>query len=114
MPIVEETVVPIRFSGLFTDRLRLPIYPGLEYDIILGKDWIDKHNPLIDWRQRRLVIKQRGKEIVLRICADTNNSPRIRSNCVIVPRSQILKSVKDGDEVFVGNVRVPSEEANRR
>ena len=36
-----------------------------DHDVILGQAWLRVHNPTIDWRDGRAVIKRRYKEIVL-------------------------------------------------
>jgi hypothetical protein len=31
------------------------------YEVILGKPWFDRHNPIADWRQHRLRLKVDGE-----------------------------------------------------
>jgi hypothetical protein len=33
------------------------------YDVILGKPWFTRHNPIVDWRQHRLRLKLDGESV---------------------------------------------------
>ena len=44
----------------------MKILPLTTYDIILGADWLEEHNPMwVHWRQRRMRFTHAGKEITL-------------------------------------------------
>ena len=43
------------------------------FDIVLGKDWLDMVNPLIDWRSNRMYIRQ-GDQLHI-VSGDPNVQP---------------------------------------
>ena len=49
VPISEETILPVTLHENLVQQLHLRVFPNLEYDLILGKDWLSEHNPSIDW-----------------------------------------------------------------
>ena len=47
--IREETEEMTMTIGKHEDTIRFLVVPGLHDSVILGKAWLDKHNPAIDW-----------------------------------------------------------------
>lgn len=47
------------------ERLRLDIADLQGYDAILGKPWLDKHNPSINWQTHTVTIGKRGRKVIL-------------------------------------------------
>ena len=55
-------------------RLNLTAVPLMRgFDMVLGKDWLDRVNPLIEWRHNRLYIKQ-GDQLHI-LSGDPNVQP---------------------------------------
>ena len=54
-----------------SDLTAVPLMKG--YDVVLGKDWLDMVNPLIDWRSNRMYIKQ-GDQLHV-VSGDPNVQP---------------------------------------
>ena len=55
-------------------RMNLTVVPLMRgFDVVLGKDWLDVVNPLIDWRQNAFYIKQ-GDQLHI-LLGDPNVQP---------------------------------------
>jgi hypothetical protein len=88
--------------------LRVADLPGL--DVVLGMDFLEQHNPKLQWKQRMMEIEDPDPEIdnVYRSHANsTNPLPHIESNCVTLCTMQDLadscsRGECDGEEIFVG------------
>ena len=66
--------VPVVFSS-YTDRLDFTVTDLLGYDVILGMEWLERHNPAIDWRGSSVsFVDPQGCEHVLR-CVRTGLAP---------------------------------------
>ncbi|TPX43193.1 hypothetical protein SeMB42_g04821 [Synchytrium endobioticum] len=46
--------IPLVING-HEERIELPVFDSTEYDMILGLDWLMKHNPRIDWNTHSLI-----------------------------------------------------------
>ena len=53
--IAPAILVCIRKVQFQSDLTAVPLMKG--YDVVLGKDWLDMMNPLIDWRSNRMYIR---------------------------------------------------------
>ena len=59
------TDTPVVVSS-YADRLDLTVTALRGYDVILGMEWLDRHNPAIDWRARSVsLVDQQGATHVL-------------------------------------------------
>ena len=67
-PAVLASIGPVQCRVNLTT---VPLMRG--FDVVLGKDWLDAVNPLIDWRQNRLYIKQ-GDQLHI-LLGDPNVQP---------------------------------------
>lgn len=52
--------------GKFKDLLTVKIIDIKNYDIILGKPWLRKHNPIVDWREDKIEIRKGQEYYALR------------------------------------------------
>ena len=52
--IALDVLVGIRKIQFRSDLTAVPLMEG--FDLVLGKDWLDTVNPLIDWRSNRMCI----------------------------------------------------------
>ncbi|TPX38739.1 hypothetical protein SeLEV6574_g07661, partial [Synchytrium endobioticum] len=46
--------IPLVING-HEERVELPVFDSTEYDMILGLDWLMKHNPRSDWNTHSLI-----------------------------------------------------------
>jgi hypothetical protein len=46
--------------GHYTSRIKLRTVKMESYDVILGRDWLERHNPKIDWWRGELRVRQKG------------------------------------------------------
>lgn len=53
-------------NGPFKDKLSAKVIEIKNYDLILGKPWLRKHNPAVDWREDKLEIQKGENYYVLR------------------------------------------------
>ena len=67
-PAVLVSFGPVQYRRNLT---AIPLMRG--FDFVLGKDWLDVVNPLIDWKQNRLYIKQ-GDQLHI-LSGDPNVQP---------------------------------------
>jgi len=51
--------------GQYTDKLDFDIITST-HDVILGKEWLHRTNPYIDWRTHELTLKHKGKMMTLK------------------------------------------------
>ena len=59
-PAVLVSIGPVQCRR---NLIAVPLMRG--FDMVLGKDWLDVVNPLIDWKQNRLYIKQGDQPHIL-------------------------------------------------
>ena len=69
--IVPSVLVCIRKVQFRSDLIAVPLMKG--YDVVLGKDWSDMVNPLIDWRSNCMYIRQ-GDQLHV-VSGDLNVQP---------------------------------------
>jgi hypothetical protein len=72
----------------------------IHYPLILGKDWLAKENPKIDWRTNKVTVKKRvgGKEIT-HILTEGNHEARDGPSRVEKPMLQVLDVVEMEREI---------------
>ena len=59
----EETLVIVEGPGGYRHAIMMSVVP-LQYDAILGKTWLDFHNPHIDWPNNTITFQHQGNEII--------------------------------------------------
>ena len=73
--ITGYTTSPLSFTvqgTSFSDSHSFTAVPSLAYDMILGKDWLNRHNPQIDWPTNTVTIKSHSW-----ICTPPKQMPEI-------------------------------------
>ena len=84
----------------YHERVDLEVGPLDIYDVILGKTWLARHNPDIDWRTNTLTLKQDNRTITLQV--DAQQRPRrIESISAI----QFRKAARKSKEAYAVVVR---------
>src|SRR4051812_48194757 len=79
-----------------TDTLDLDVLPLEGNDVILGKPWLRKHNPHIDWRQNRITL---GDTSIQKNVISSNNLANL--NIAQISAIQVNKAVKQGEIAFL-------------
>ena len=95
--------VPINM-GTFSD-LRRMIVADVEPDIILGKPWLTRHNPTINWRTNYIQVGHHHIK-----ATDDGNRGHITINTVSAGQMKRLFKKQDNLQVYIVAVRI-SEEA---
>ncbi|KAJ3214951.1 hypothetical protein HDU81_001531, partial [Chytriomyces hyalinus] len=83
----------------FTDTCSFTTVPELAYDLILGKDWLDAHNPSIGWLTNQVRIGPHSWK-----CRPPRSTPEILTTNQFL---NLLETLQPDD--FVGTI-VPEEE----
>src|SRR3954467_5213615 len=79
-----------------TDTLDLDVLPLEGNDVILGKPWLRKHNPHIDWRQNRITLKDTS---IQKNVTSSNNLANL--DIAQISAIQVNKVVKQGEIAFL-------------
>ena len=96
-------LLSLRIGG-HHERLALNATSLDGYDVILGQAWLCMHNPIIDWRDGRAVIKRRHNEVVL-YPAEVANSEDTGPQNSPLSAMQFGKALTRGDQAFVAILR---------
>ncbi len=98
--------------GLYRHRRDFLVIPLGEYDAILGKDWLDAANPVIDWPTNEVKLKAKGGFVKIKATDDLT--------CYTVPHlqlievGQLLQTCKQpGVECFFTCIRELEEETGK-
>jgi hypothetical protein len=84
----------IKLGDVPTESMNAYVFPLDKPDIVLGMGWLDKHNPLPDWKMKTWEFTRNGRRYQLN---PTRRIPTFR----VEPASDRLDSntdAKDGDE----------------
>ena len=64
-PCNKETIATYLRLQEHEEKIHLKVVPLPHHDIILGKPWLAKWNPLIDWRTNQIEIQEEKKKVVI-------------------------------------------------
>jgi hypothetical protein len=64
-------VIQLSAAGI-AHPVRSPIVELASYEVVLGKPWFTRHNPIVDWRLKRINIRVGGKYVEI----DTATNPQ--------------------------------------
>jgi hypothetical protein len=91
----------------YREILNLKIAPLPHHDIILGKPWLEKRNPDINWVSNIIMIKQEGKTYLL---CPSKKEPK----SLLISAIQAKKAAKDDKEelflALIKNIEEPGTE----
>ena len=104
-----EAAGPIKIGTYVTD-LKTQVTRLTDYDVILGKPWLTRANPQINWRHNVVQVWQDGQPI--RFAAKTPAAqPRGTSKVATVTAKQLKRLMKKpGVEAFIGAISAAEEE----
>src|SRR4051812_44488293 len=80
------------------DTIDLDVLPLEGNDVILGKPWLRKHNPHIDWRQNKITFPD-NRDIIQKNV--TLPSPTTNLDIAQISAIQVNKAVKQGEVAFL-------------
>jgi RNase H-like domain found in reverse transcriptase/Reverse transcriptase (RNA-dependent DNA polymerase)/Integrase zinc binding domain/Chromo (CHRromatin Organisation MOdifier) domain/Retroviral aspartyl protease len=88
--------------GPYQDRLG-PMYalPLKSHDCILGKSWLERYNPDIDWQANRVRLNFEDHSLVLHAHYDYQ-----ANEAALISSLQLSRAHSRGDETFLGILRV--------
>jgi hypothetical protein len=74
-------------------------------DVIIGFDWLRKHNPLIDWRTGNIVLNRCPSS-----CLPISGSEELEESCINHPGRLRGENVEEGDRIFVTKIEPECQE----
>lgn len=94
----------LNVSGGYNDRVDLKVV-SMQYDVILGKPWLAKYNPCINWRKNEIIFNKDGKKIVWNAVLHKDMSKNMISSLSLKRLSRkselFLVWIKSSDEKYV-------------
>ena len=113
----DGTLVPMtRCSNTLTIQMgeasitvRPYVVDWIAYDIILGKTWLSKANPLIDWKSNRMLLKQ--GETLIALDAETCNHIVSQPSHMITSKQLKRLAKKEKREIY--HVIIKSKKENQ-
>jgi len=83
---------PLRIEN-YQDKVKLFVTKLKLYDVILGKSWLEKYNPSINWKTNEICFRSQKTDIVL--CA--KEKPKSESYLNPLTATQLKKTAKDSE-----------------
>jgi hypothetical protein len=90
----------------FHDSFYVLSMEGLE--VVLGKPWLNKYNPNIDWPTNSMVIKTPNREHFL-VGGPKEDRHHDSLSLNFISSKQVKKAMKDGDEAFLCIIKAENE-----
>ena len=92
--------------GAYRDQsLKLHAVPLQDFDIVLGKPWLTKLNPQIDWTRNTVSFHHRGRKISLNAAHQSPPDPATLQGVQLLSHLQLKKAFHRKDEIFAAYVR---------
>ena len=99
-----EGLAPVKLQlGRFTCRIKFRTVKISDYDVILGRDWLERHNPTTDWRRGEVRVKLKGKLVTLPRFRCLSTRPTL--NLVSAEDLKLSRRIAKGDQVFLVHLR---------
>ena len=92
--------------GLYYENIDLKVAPLPKHDIILGKPWLERWNPHINWRTNEIEFRFNDQEITIKpqgpqfLAAKTPERKTVPSQITIITAQQAEQAIQQGDELF--------------
>ena len=112
--IVEQACV--KFED-HMDFLNFSVIPLPKYEAILGKPWLDRWNPIINWKKNNLVWKMGKREIIVQGVQDPQG-PKIISNllqknfAVEMISIQQMRRLSRKEPIYLAVIRTTNDTEN--
>ena len=89
--------------GDWRGPVELLVTPLQKYGFILGKPWLTKHNPAIDWATNTLTIQMEGGPVLLK--GEVTPAPKGVAAVSALSAMQLKRAIPKGKDHFFGIVR---------
>jgi hypothetical protein len=91
----------------FSDEDNFHVLPLTSYDLILGRPWLDRHNPDVDWPASRMRITKGSRHYEL--VPASKEIPSTSNSCLMLNAVEFVRDVDQGDQVLLVMLR-PTDE----
>jgi Aspartyl protease len=90
---LQETIIPVHIQiADYTDSLPFAVCPLASYDVILGKQWLSVHDPLIPHRTNAITFEHRGNMVTINANLERHKS--------LISASTFSRKIRRGTEAF--------------
>ena len=90
---LQETITPVDIQfGDYFDSLPFAVCPLASYDVILGKQWLSAHDPLISHRTNAITFEHRGKMVTINANLERHKS--------LISASTFSRQIRRGTKAF--------------
>ena len=96
----EQATIDLRFRG-FRDNVTGVVAPISKYEMILGKPWLYKYNPSIDFRKNYVDFKEANQDV------NTGGTPSRESRLTEAMEAKPAESNEDSELFFMTAKAVP-------
>jgi hypothetical protein len=90
--------VSLRVAGV-THPVRAVFVELAAYEVILGKPWFTRHNPIVDWRRHQLRFVIDGRTVV--VDASASPQPEPSQDITRISAMQLKKVVRRQEPVYL-------------
>jgi hypothetical protein len=73
------------------------------YEVVPGKPWFTRHNPIVDWRRHGLRLVIDGRTVV--VYASTSTQCELSQDITRISATQLKKVVRPQEPVYLVNLR---------
>jgi hypothetical protein len=98
------TKLPLKIQK-YWERLDFEVAPLGDHDLILGKPWLTRHNPHIDWTKNEVTLIQDGVNITIK-----PDKTQTRTPIATLSAIQFKKALKKATCAFVALIRPKKED----
>lgn len=84
--------------GRYSEKLPFYVLPLTHCNVILGKSWLAKHNPQIDWASNTLQFQHKGEQVLLKSRTPAESQPACS---LLLAALQFKRVIKRGAALFM-------------
>jgi len=84
----------------------------IHFDIILGKDWLAREQPIINWKENFVIIKDGNNEIRINGIKDKEN--KTEEKIEMISAMQLKKLIKKEKEVYLCNIMEIKDDGDKK
>lgn len=97
--------------GRYSEKLPFHVLPLTHCDVILGKSWLAKHNPQIDWTTNTLQFQHKGEQVLLKSRMPAEPQP---ASSLLLSALQFKRVIKRGATLFMAVITLakPGEDSS--
>lgn len=90
--------------GTFTEKETFHLLPLASFDLVLGRPWLNRHNPDVDWPDSRIRLTQGPNRYEL-IARANKQTTRENHSIHLLNATEFIRTVKGPDEVWLVMLR---------